>query len=210
MLGTWTRAVAGWKAQTKRPKKRDRGGAALMKRQIGKRFLEISFYFPFLLQKRHTNFFLSLSSPGNGHSCSPAAKSCVISKDHEKNFSEGICQLLFQVVSTIFQLEMAKFVQTFLVGRQLPTTTFESLSRIVLTNLLHLLRHNKTLQLMRLKWSQIILIAFVVVWCNSVWPNLAEFCHFGKSLLVFGKFWWFIYHLAKCWAYFSNFVILLG
>ena len=65
-----------------------------MKRQIGKRFLEISFYFPFLLQKRHTNFFLSLSSPGNGHSCSPAAKSCVISKDHEKNFSEGICQLL--------------------------------------------------------------------------------------------------------------------
>ena len=45
---------------------------------------------------------------------------------------------------------------------------------------------------------------------QSVWPDLAKFCHFGKSLQIFGKFLTDYFLFGKCWAYFGKFVTLLG
>ena len=45
---------------------------------------------------------------------------------------------------------------------------------------------------------------------EAVWPDLAKFSHFGKSLQVFGNFWRFFPYLSNCWSYFGKFATLLG
>ena len=47
------------------------------------------------------------------------------------------------------------------------------------------------------------------LYMNSVWPDLAQFCHFGKINFL-AILWGFIYYLAKFWTLFGKKIMVHG
>ena len=81
---------------------------------------------------------------------------------------------------------------------------------------LHLRSDFKQIQLYQ-SWSRILTQSFsITLQAYVVWPDLANFRHFGKispfwqNLQSLGIFWGSIWYLAKFLAYFGIFCILLG
>ena len=83
---------------------------------------------------------------------------------------------------------------------QRTTTKLRSISRVtvfILSNIFFDLEANFKTESDRSAIFLVIIFFPVDYRLGAVWPDLAKFRHFGKTLQVFGNFWQFISHLHK-------------